>query len=100
MPTSGAALKSRREGDREQRARCLCQDSLNDRGHKEFFQPFIAVRAHDDEVGVVCPDLLWNNLSRVPRHNETLDRRARGHIWHDVFETLVQQRLDAIQVMR
>ena len=99
MPARGAALESRREGYREKRARCLSQDSINDRGRKEFLQPSVTVRTHDYEIGAALFDLLWNNLSRVPRHNETLDRWACGRIRHEVFETLVQQRIDAIQVM-
>ena len=99
-PDRRRSPKSRREGTASSGHDVCARTASTIEGDKEFFQPSVAVRAHDDEVGVACPDLLWNNLSRVPRHNETLDRRARGHIWHDVFETLVQQRLDAIQVMR
>ena len=100
MYVRGKTLQNRREGYREKRTRRLSQDSINDRGHKELFQPFIAVHAHDYEIGTTLLDLLWNNLSWLPRHNETLNRWSCGHIWHDVFKTLVQQCNGAIQVVR
>ena len=47
---------------------------VNHRGDKEFFQPFIAVHAHDHEIGAALLDLLRNDLRRCPAHNETLNR--------------------------
>ena len=99
MLACDAVLGIRWEGYRQKRARCVCQDSINNRGHKELFQPFVSVHTHDYEVGAALFDLLWNHLSRVPGHNETLDRWTCRRIRHDVFETLVQQCTDAIQVV-
>src|SRR5207244_11071052 len=60
----------------------------------------MAVYTHDREIGAVRLDLLRNDLSRIPTHHKTLDRWSCGRIGHDVFETLVQQRIGTIQVVR
>jgi len=78
----------------------LGKDGVNRRGDKKLFQPTIGVHTHDHEIHAALVDLLCNDLSRGAKHDETLERRSCGRIGHDVFETLVQQRIGAIEVVR